>query len=58
MQNNFFEEGVVLRELQKMEENIQEEMSKENVSDDKITKMRFEQLMKGMLMTQDPNYIF
>lgn len=56
MVNNFFNEGVVLEKLHEYEEQVNNELSKDNVNNEKIMKLRYEQLLKGMFMTQDPNY--
>lgn len=56
MTNNFFDESVVLGKLHEYEEQVNEELSKDNINREKIMKLRYEQLLKGMFMTQDPNY--
>lgn len=52
----FFEDSVVLDKLHEFEEKINNELSQEQIDKEKIMKLRNEQLMKGILMTQDPNY--
>lgn len=56
MENNFFNENEVLEKLHQYEEQVNEELSKDNIDKEKIMKLRYEQLLKGMFMTQDPSY--
>lgn len=47
-----FNDAVVQQEMKKLEDDVNEELSKENVDKDKVYKLRFQQLMKGIELTQ------
>lgn len=44
-----------IEELKKIENNINEELSKDNIDKNKIYQLRFQQLMKGIYLTQNIN---
>lgn len=42
----------IVREIQKIDNQVEEELSKENVNEQKVYNLRFQQLMKGIYLTQ------
>jgi len=44
-----------IKRVQEVDKEIQKEISKGSMSDErKITKLRFEQMLRGLFITQDP----
>jgi hypothetical protein len=49
------EQSEMIKSVMEIDEKIQDEINKGNNRDkDKITRLRFEQLLRGMAITQDP----
>jgi hypothetical protein len=49
-----FNENLVIKGMQEIEDMIKEESEKEVVDGDKLTKLRFEQMLRGIYMTRNP----
>ena len=53
--NSFNNENDAVEKVREIDEKIQKEFSNGTVADkDKITKMRFEQMLRGLYITQNP----
>jgi len=49
------DDASVIKEIYKIDEQVKEELGKPNYDKEKVMKLRFEQLLKGIYLTQDPN---
>ncbi len=53
--NSFNNENDAVEKVREIDEKIQKEFSNGTMADkDKITKMRFEQMLRGLYITQNP----
>ena len=53
--NSFNNENDAVEKVREIDEKIQKELSNGTMADkDKITKMRFEQMLRGLYITQNP----
>ena len=53
--NSFNNENNAVEKVREIDEKIQKEFSNGTMADkDKITKMRFEQMLRGLYITQNP----
>jgi len=48
------DEKEIVNELKKLDNKVREELSKPNVDKKKLYELRFQQLMKGIYLTQNP----
>lgn len=51
---NSIDQKEIINEIQKIDNQVMEELSKENVDKKKIYELRFQQLMKGLWINQNP----
>jgi hypothetical protein len=49
-----FNENLVIKGMQDIEDMIKEESEKEDVDGDKLTRLRFEQMLRGIYLTHNP----
>lgn len=51
---NSIDQNEIIHEIQNIDNQVIEELSKENVDKKKIYELRFQQLMKGLWINQNP----
>lgn len=51
---NVIDDKEIVSQIQEIDNKVKEELSKENVDDNKVYQLRFQQLMKGIQLTQNP----
>lgn len=44
----------IIKEISEIDAQVKEELSKPNYDNDKVVKLRFQQLLRGMYLTQSP----
>ena len=49
-----YDEGEIIKEISEIDAKVKEEVNKPNADNDKIVKLRFQQLLRGMYLTQNP----
>jgi hypothetical protein len=52
--NGAFNENLVIKGMQDVEDMIREESEKDVVDEDKLTRLRFEQMLRGIYMQRNP----
>lgn len=55
---NLMDDKELVAEIQKIDNKVTEELSKEQVDNKKVYELRFQQLMKGIQLTQNPYNIW